>query len=49
MKQGTHELVLTTGRKVDQNLIGKAISFEFQQNIHSVRELGWADGKIKGV
>ncbi|WP_181363798.1 DnaB-like helicase C-terminal domain-containing protein [Bacillus anthracis] len=49
MKQGTHELVLTTGRKVDQNLIGRAISFEFQQNIHSVRELGWADGKIKGV
>lgn len=49
MKQGTHELVLTTGRKVDQNLIGKAISFDFQQNIHSVRELGWADGKIKGV
>ncbi|AKQ08235.1 DnaB-like replicative helicase [Bacillus phage PBC4] len=49
MRYGTHELVLTTGRKVDQKLIGKAIAFEFQQNIHSVKELGWVDGKAKGV
>lgn len=47
--RGTHELVLTTGRKIDQNLKGKAIVFDMQQNIHSVKELGWADGKIKGV
>lgn len=44
----THEIALIDGRKVKQDLIGKPIAYNFEQDIHHIQELHWADGGMRG-